>query len=154
MKVDFYKHSIPLSSVKNLKKILNSDIITYGKVGESVEKKIAKYLGVKNVILTSSWTSGAIITLLSLKLKKNDEVIIPSMTFSATANVVEILGAKPVFVDVEKETLLANYNQIVKKINKKTRAIMPVHLYGNMFDTKKLNRYIKKKKIGHSYYRG
>jgi UDP-4-amino-4-deoxy-L-arabinose-oxoglutarate aminotransferase len=147
MKVDFYKHSIPLSSVKNLKKILNSDIITYGKVGESVEKKIAKYLGVKNVILTSSWTTGAIITLLSLKLKKNDEVIIPSMTFSATANVVEILGAKAVFVDVEKETLLANYNQIVKKINKKTRAIIPVHLYGNMFDTKKLNRYIKKKRL-------
>ena len=64
-------------------------------------KKLADYLKVKNVILTSSWTTGALITLLALKLK-NDEVIIPSMTFSATANVVEVLGAKPIFVDVEK----------------------------------------------------
>ena len=100
-------------------------------------KKIANYLGVKNVILTSSWTTGAIITLLALKLKKNDEVIIPTMTFSATANVVEMLGAKPIFVDVEKDTLLASYTEIIKKINKKTKVIMPVHLYGNMFDTKK-----------------
>lgn len=146
MKVDFYKHSIPSNSFKNFKKILRSDIITYGPIGESVEKKIASYLDVKNVILTSSWTTGAIITLMALKLKKNDEVIIPSMTFSATANVVEILGAKPVIVDVEKDTLLANYDQIVKKINKKTRAVMPVHLYGNMFDTQKLNKFIKKKK--------
>ncbi len=146
MKVDFYKHSIPLNSFKNFKKILSSDIITYGPIGESVEKKIASYLDVKNVILTSSWTTGAIITLMALKLKKNDEVIIPSMTFSATANVVEILGAKPVIVDVEKDTLLASYDQIIKKINKKTRAVMPVHLYGNMFDTQKLNQFIKKKK--------
>ena len=67
------------------------------------------------------------------------------MTFSATANVVEMLGAKPIFVDVEKDTLLANYKEIIKKINKKTKVIMPVNLYGNMFDTKKLKMFIKKK---------
>ncbi len=147
MKVDFYKHSLSEKNLKNFKKILKSDIITSGPVGNNVEKKLAKYLNVKNVILTSSWTTGAIITLLALKLKKNDEVIIPSMTFSATANVVEILGAKPIFVDVEKDTLLANYNEIIKKINKKTKVIMPVHLYGNMFDTERLNKFIKKNKL-------
>ena len=147
MKVDFYKHSLSEKNLRNFKKILKSDIITSGPVGNNVEKKLAKYLNVKNVILTSSWTTGAIITLLALKLKKNDEVIIPSMTFSATANVVEILGAKPIFVDVEKDTLLANYNEIIKKINKKTKVIMPVHLYGNMFDTERLNKFIKKNKL-------
>ena len=147
MKVDFYKHSLSSISFKKFNKILKSDIITSGPVGEQVEKKLADYLKVKNVILTSSWTTGALITLLALKLKKNDEVIIPSMTFSATANVVEVLGAKPVFVDVEKDTLLANYKEILKKINKKTKVIMPVHLYGNMFDTRKLNEFLKKKKL-------
>ena len=145
MKVDFYKHSLSLKNFKNINKIFKSDIITSGPIGESVEKKLANYLGVKNVILTSSWTTGAIITLLALKLKKNDEVIIPTMTFSATANVVEMLGAKPIFVDVDKDTLLASYTEIIKKINKKTKVIMPVHLYGNMFDTKKLKMFIKKK---------
>ena len=147
MKVDFYKHSLSEKNLKHFRKILKSDIITSGPIGEQVEKKIANFLNVKNVILTSSWTTGAIITLLALKLKKNDEVILPSMTFAATANVVEILGAKPVFVDIEKDTLLSSYNQIIKKINKKTKVIMPVHLYGNMFDTKKLKIFIKKKKL-------
>ena len=147
MKVDFYKHPLTEKNFSSYKKIFKSDIITSGPVGDRVEKKLAKYLNVKNVILTSSWTTGALITLLALKLKKNDEVIIPSMTFSATANVLEILGVKPIFVDVEKDTLLANYNEILKKINKKTKAIMPVHLYGNMFDTEKLNKFIKKNKL-------
>ena len=70
MKVDFFRHSIPLNTYLNFKKIIKSDIITSGPVGELVEKKLAQYFKVKNVILTSSWTSGAIITLLSLGLKK------------------------------------------------------------------------------------
>ena len=145
MKVDFFRHAIPPNAYLSLKKIIKSDIITSGPVGELVEKKLSQYFKVKNVILTSSWTTGAIITLLSLGLKKNDEVIIPSMTFAATANVVELLGAKPVIVDVEKETLLLSFEEIKKKINKKTKAIFPVHLYGNMFDTRKLNNFINKK---------
>ena len=96
MTVDFYKHPLTEKNFSSYKKIFKSDIITSGPVGDRVEKKLAKYLNVKNVILTSSWTTGALITLLALKLKKNDEVIIPSMTFSATANVLEILGVKPI----------------------------------------------------------
>ena len=146
MKVDFFRHSIPLNTYLNFKKIIKSDIITSGPVGELVEKKLAQYFKVKNVILTSSWTTGAIITLLSLGLKKNDEVIIPSMTFAATANVVELLGAKPVIVDVEKDSLLLSFEEIKKKINKRTKVIFPVHLYGNMFDTRKLKNFINKKR--------
>ena len=104
MKVDFFKHTIPSNTYIKIKKIIKSDIITSGPECKLVEEKLSKYFNVKNVILTSSWTSGAIITLLSLDLKKNDEVIIPSMTFAATANVVEILGAKPVIVDVDEKT--------------------------------------------------
>ena len=116
MKVDFYKHPLSPNNHLSFKKILDGDIITSGPVGELVEKKLSEYLNVKNVILTSSWTSGAIATLLSLNLKKNDEVILPSMTFAATANVVELLGAKPVFVDVDKDTILTSYEKVIKKI--------------------------------------
>ena len=147
MKVDFYKHPLSPNNHLSFKKILDGDIITSGPIGELVEKKLSEYLDVKNVILTSSWTSGAIATLLSLNLKKNDEVILPSMTFAATANVVELLGAKPVFVDIDKDTILTSFEEVIKKITKKTKVIFPVHLYGNMFDTKKLNIFIKKKKL-------
>ena len=147
MKVDFYKHPLSLKNHLSFRKIIRGDIITSGPIGTLVEKKICNFLNVKNTILTSSWTTGAIITLLSLNLKKNDEVILPSMTFAATANVVELLGAKPIFVDTNKDTIITSYNEVIKKITKKTKVIFPVHLYGNMFDTKKLHKYIKKKKL-------
>ena len=115
MKVDFFRHSIPTNTNIKFKKIVKGDIITSGPVCKLAEEKLAKYFNVKNVILTSSWTSGAIITLLSLNLKKNDEVIIPSMTFAATANVVEVLGAKPVIVDVDEKTFLLSFEEIKKK---------------------------------------
>ena len=147
MKVDFYKHPLSLKNHLSFRKIIRGDIITSGPIGTLVERKICNFLNVKNTILTSSWTTGAIITLLSLNLKKNDEVILPSMTFAATANVVELLGAKPIFVDTNKDTIITSYNEVIKKITKKTKVIFPVHLYGNMFDTKKLHKYIKKKKL-------
>ncbi len=147
MKVDFYKHPLSLKNHLSFRKIIRGDIITSGPIGALVEKKICNFLNVKSTILTSSWTTGAIITLLSLNLKKNDEVILPSMTFAATANVVELLGAKPIFVDINKDTIITSYNEVIKKITKKTKVIFPVHLYGNMFDTKKLHKYIKKKKL-------
>jgi dTDP-4-amino-4,6-dideoxygalactose transaminase len=65
------------------------------------------------------------------------------MTFVATANVIELLGAKPVFVDVDKNSFLIDFNKVSKAINKNTKAIIPVHLYGNMVDIKKLRNLIK-----------
>ena len=92
-----------------------------------------------------SWTNAAIGILKSLNLKKNDEVIIPSLTFVACANVVEIAGAKVVFADVDPKTLLLSIDDCLKKITSKTKVIMPVHLYGNLFNTKKLRNKIHKK---------
>jgi UDP-4-amino-4-deoxy-L-arabinose-oxoglutarate aminotransferase len=94
--------------------------------------------------LTNSWTNGALAVLMALNIKKGDEVIIPAMTFVATANIVELLGGVPRFVDVDKDTLLLDLDKTLKAINNRTRAIMPVHLYGNMFDVKRLNNEVKK----------
>lgn len=146
--INFFNHSLlKFNSIQNIKKVLNSNVITSGKIGEAVERKISNFFCINYCLLTNSWTNGAIATLLALGIKKNDEVIIPALTFVACANVVELVGAKPIFVDVDKNSLLINKDEIIKKISKKTRAIMVVHLYGNMFDVKNLKIYLDKKKL-------
>ena len=92
-KIDFYKHQVDKKSIINqISKVLKNSIITSGEIGEKVEKQIAKFFKVKYCLLTNSWTNGAIATLLALQIKKGDEIIIPAMTFVATANVVELVG--------------------------------------------------------------
>ena len=84
---------------------------------------------------------------MSLNLKPKDEIIIPACTFVACANVIEMVGAKVVFCDIDPYTKLMDINDCVNKITKNTKVIMPVHLYGNLFDTKNLKKKIKKKII-------
>ena len=143
MKINFYEHNI--KDQKILKKVLKSTFLTSGPICKEVEKKIANRFSKKNCLLTNSWTNAVIGILKSLDLKAQDEVIIPNLTFVACANVVEISGAKIIFADVDKNTLLLSIDDCIKKITKKTKVIMPVHLYGNIFDTEELKRQIKKK---------
>ena len=141
--IPFYKHN--LNKNKNyFKKTLGSDYLTSGPVCENVEKILCKNFKKKYAILTNSWTNGLISILLSLKLKPNDEIIIPACTFVACANVIEMVGAKVVFADIDPLTKLMDINDCINKVTKKTKVIMPVHLYGNLFNTKKLKKKIKK----------
>ena len=82
----------------------------------------------------SSWTNGALATLLAMSIGPGDEVIVPAMTFIASANVVELTGAKTVFADVDPETLLLMPDELAKHVTSRTRAVIPVHLYGQMAD--------------------
>ena len=142
MKINFYEHNI---RKLNTNSVLNSLYLTSGPICKKVEKNITKRFKKKHCLLTNSWTNAVIGILKSLDLKKNDEVIIPSLTFVACANVVELSGAKVVFADVDPKTLLLSIDDCLKKITSKTKVIMPVHLYGNLFDTKKLKDKIRKK---------
>jgi len=143
MKINFYEHN--LKETRIIKDVLNSTYLTTGPVCKKVEKKIAKRFKKKKCLLTNSWTNAVIGILKSLNLKSTDEVIIPNLTFVACANVVEMVGAKIVFVDVDENTLLMSIDDCIKKINKNTKVIMPVHLYGNIFDTYKLKTEMKKR---------
>jgi len=98
------------------------------------ESKFAEYVGVKYAIATSSCTGAMHIALMSLDLKKGDEVIVPDITWVSTANAVLLAGGIPVFADINLKTWKIDPNSIKKLINKNTRAIMPVHLYGNPCD--------------------
>ena len=141
--IAFYKHNLNTDYSKYISKVLKSDFLTSGNVCKKTEKEISKFFNINYCLLTSSWTSGALATLMAMGIRKGDEVIVPAMTFVATANVIELLGATPRFVDVDRETLLIDIDKTLKLINKKTKAIMPVHLYGNMVDIRKLRNKIK-----------
>jgi len=100
----------------------------------ALEQEIAAYVGVKHAIGVASGTDALIIALRALGVSSGDEVIVPAYSFFATAGVVLSVGAKPVFVDVNPETYLIDIEQIEIAITSKTKAIIPVHLYGQPAD--------------------
>lgn len=134
MKVPFYKHRLSGGDAKAIADVLDSPILTSGNVGRGVEGQLRDYFSVSHALLTNSWTNGALATLIALGVGPGDEVIVPAMTFIATANVVELLGAKPVFADVCPETMLMTAQTVRACLSDRTRAVIPVHLYGQMTD--------------------
>lgn len=110
--------------------VLRSGWVVQGPKVELFENEIAKYVGVKYAIATSSCTTALHLALLLLGIGPGDEVIVPSFTFIATANSILYTGAKPVFADVIKNTYNLDPEDVKRKITKRTRVIMPVHQVG------------------------
>lgn len=104
------------------------------------EKMFAKYIGVKHAMTTSSCTGAMHLCLVAMGIGKGDEVIIPDMTWIATASAVCYTGAKPVFVDILPDTWCIDPERIEGKITKNTKAIIPVHLYGNVAEMDAINK--------------
>ena len=130
-----------------IKKIFDSGSFTFGKELEQFEKNYAKYCDTKYCIGTSSGTTALFFAIKSFGIGKGDEVIVPALTFTATAEAVVQAGAKPVFVDITRNTLLINPDEIRKKITKKTKAIIGVHLYGLPVDIYKIKKICKECKL-------
>jgi len=133
-KVPFYRHSLSANDAALVAEVLGSPFLTTGPRAAKVEQQIVDFFSVRHAKLTSSWTQGAVATLLALDIGPGDEVIVPAMTFVATANVVKQVGATPVFVDVDPETLLLDIAEVASAVTNRTRAVIPVHLYGQMAD--------------------
>lgn len=114
-----------------LSDVLNSTIFIGGPYINDFATNLSKYLGVKHVIPCANGTDALQIAMMALNLKPGDEVITPSFTFIATAEVIELLHLKPVFVDVDKDTFCIDPQEIKKAITPKTKAIVPVHLFGH-----------------------
>lgn len=109
-------------------------ISSQGKYVREFEERFSRYCGVRHGVAVSNGTAALHLALAALGIKKGDEVIVPDLTFIAPANAVTYTGAKPVFADSEKKTWNINPNKIEEKITKKTKAIIPVHLYGHPCD--------------------
>ena len=118
-----------------------------GKHVQNFENSVSSFVKSKYVVAVNSGTSALQAALYALDIKNGDEVLVPSFTFVATANAVISTGAKPIFVDILKENYTIDPYELEKKITKKTRAIIPVHLYGNMADVDSLNEISKKYNI-------
>jgi UDP-4-amino-4-deoxy-L-arabinose-oxoglutarate aminotransferase len=144
MQVPFYRHSLAPENSKYVAQVLETPFLTSGPIGKEVEVQLSEYFGVKHAKLVNSWTNGAVATLLALDIGPGDEVIVPAMTFIATANVVELVGAKPVFIDCDPDTLLITPELIKAAITKNTKAVIPVHMYGQMCDIKAIREILPK----------
>jgi UDP-2-acetamido-2-deoxy-ribo-hexuluronate aminotransferase len=111
---------------------------------KELEDKLAAYTGAKHCITVASGTEALLISLMALGIGPGDEVITTPFTFAATAEVIVLLGAKPVFVDIEPDTCNIDANLIEAKITTRTKAIMPVSLYGQVADIDEINAIAKK----------
>lgn len=105
-----------------------------GKRVRDFESQMKRYLGVKHVLAVNSGTAALHAALLAIGVKQGDEVLIPSFTFVATANAVVASGAKPVFVDIKRDDYTIDVSDLKSKITGKSKAVIPVHLYGHPAD--------------------
>lgn len=120
-------------------KVLDENALTSaakdgGKQVQALERLLKDYLKVKNVVSINSGTSALYSALLAIGVAQGDEVLLPSFTFVATANSVVAAGAKPVFVDINREDYTIDTMDLKRKITNKSRAVIPVHLYGHPAD--------------------
>ena len=121
--------------------------LEFDKYLRKFEKAFADYIGVKYAWTTSSGTGALRSALMALGIGEGDEVIVPEITFVASANVVRYVGATPVFADVQKDTWCLDPEKLERHITKRTKAIMPVHIYGHPADMDPVNKIAKEYKL-------
>ncbi len=129
---------------KNIKKVLNHSLFIMGPEVKILEEKLAKYIGVKHCITVSSGTDALLASLMALNIKKGDQVITTPFSFIATAESIILTGAEPVFADINPRTYNIEPSLIEKGITSKTKAIMPVSLYGQCADMDAINKIAAK----------
>ena len=145
------KYNIPISKTIISKKskeavlnVLDSGWLVQGKEVRKFENEWANISNSKFAICVNSCTSALYLSLKALGLKKNEGVILPSFTWISTANVVEQLGGKPIFCDIDLNTYNIDIEELEKKITKKVKYILPVHLFGLPCDMDKILAISKK----------
>lgn len=147
MIVEFFKHNLGNEEISEAVKVLKSLFLTTGKYTDDFEEAFSQYLDTKYTVGLTSCTAALHLALIAAGVKHGDEVITTPMSFVATANAICMIGAKPVFVDVEENSGNIDPALIEKAITKKTKAILPVHLYGQMADITKILSIAKKHNI-------
>ncbi len=143
-KVEFYRHHLGRAEKQACLEVLDSLFHTTGPVCARFEEQFADYLGVREVVTLSSCTAALELCLRALGIGPGDEVITSPMTFIATPNAALYVGAQVVFADVDPQTGCLDPGQVEAAITPRTRAIIPVHLYGNLCDMRRLDELARR----------
>jgi len=131
----------------SIENVINSTAFINGPEVKSFQNNLEKFLDVKHVIPCGNGTDALQISLMSLDLKPGDEIITPDFTFIATAEVIAFLGLKPVFVDVEPGSFNISPDSVKKSLSTKTKAIVPVHLFGQCANMTEINNIAKENNL-------
>ncbi|MBN1645271.1 DegT/DnrJ/EryC1/StrS family aminotransferase [Candidatus Woesearchaeota archaeon] len=133
--------------VQAVAEVLKSGMLVQGKKVKELEEAFAKFIGTKYSIATSSGTTALHVALIAHGIGPGDEVLTSPFTFISTANSILFCGAKPVFVDIDPDTFNIDASKIQEKINSKTKAIIPVHLFGQSCDMDKITEIAEKYRL-------
>lgn len=133
-RIPFFRHDLGEPELQAVGEVFASPILTTGQTVATFEARFADLLGCRHALAVTSCTGALHLSLLALDIGPGDEVITTPMTFIATANAIMEAGATPVFVDVEPDTGNLDAALVEQAITPRTRAILPVHLYGQMCD--------------------
>ncbi len=139
--------TLGLNLEKKVTNVLKSGQYIMGKNGVDLEKKISKYLSCKYAVSCNSGTDALVISLRALGVGKGDEVITTPFTYFATTEAIILVGAKPVFVDIDPRTFNIDERQIEKALSSKTKAIIPVHIFGQPCKIDTIKKLCSKYKI-------
>jgi UDP-4-amino-4-deoxy-L-arabinose-oxoglutarate aminotransferase len=143
----FSRPSISEEDIAAVAAVLRSGWITTGPKAAEFEQKFCQYVGCGGAVALTSATAGMHVALSALGIGRGDEVITPSMTWVSTVNLIVLAGAKPVFVDVDRDTLLVSPDAIKQAITSKTKAIIPVHFAGAPVDIAPIRELAQKNGI-------
>jgi len=145
--IPFHKPLITEDEITEVVEAIRSGWWTTGPKSIRFEKEFNTYIGAKHSIAASSWTAAAHLALEAIGLKEGDEVIVPAITFTATAEIVCYFKAKPVIVDVQKDSFNIDPLEVEKAITERTKAIIPVHYAGNPCDMEEIISIARKYKL-------
>ena len=150
----FYDKLIPVSrpsvgddEISEIRKVLETGWLGLGAWVLKFENKVKEIIGAKHVIAVNTGTTAIHLALDSCGIGRGDEVIVPSLTFVATVQAIAMTGAKPVFCDIEPDTLNMDIDDVLKRVSKKTRAIIPVHYCGLPCDMDRIMDLAKRSKL-------
>lgn len=143
----FSRPSVGQEEIKEMIDSIESGWITTGPKVERFAEELGRYVGAPLVAPVSSATAGLHIALLAHGIGPGDEVITTPLTFAATANVIELVGARPVFADIDRRTLQIRVEEVQKKATSRTKAVIPVHFAGQPVDLGPLLDWARQKKV-------
>ncbi len=145
--IPYGRQQIDKKDMESVIGVLGSDFLTQGPKTKELEEKLARYCGSKYAVLVCNGTAALHLAYLAAGIKNGDEVITTPNTFAATSNMLLLLGAKPVFCDIRLDTYNIDESRIEKLINKRTKAIVPVHFAGHPCEMGAILKIAKKHKL-------